>query len=81
MFVSPIVLSIPPLTTSFDKNHYSLEVMLGYVRYCVAYPLSLRHARKMVQERSVFIPPPRITGQQKCCVVAYRFRAAQTSRS
>src|SRR5665811_1793908 len=36
------------------RLHYPLEVMLTYVRWYVAYPLSLRHIEEMMQERGVF---------------------------
>jgi len=37
------------------RLHYPLEVMLTCVRWYVAYPLSLRHVEKMMQERGVFV--------------------------
>ena len=37
------------------RFHYPLEVMLTCVRWYVAYPLSLRHVEKMMQERGVFV--------------------------
>lgn len=37
------------------RLHYPLEVMLTCVRWYVAYPLSLRHIEKMMQERGVFV--------------------------
>jgi putative transposase len=37
------------------RLHYPLEVMLICVRWYVAYPLSLRHIEKMMQERGVFV--------------------------
>ncbi len=37
------------------RFHYPLEVMLTCVRWCVAYPLSLRHIEEMMQERDVFV--------------------------
>jgi len=40
----------------FRKSlHYPLEVMLTFVRWYVAYPLSLRHVEEMMQERGVFV--------------------------
>ena len=37
------------------QRHYPLEVMLTCVRWYVAYPLSLRHVKEMMQERGVFV--------------------------
>lgn len=37
------------------RLHYPLEVMWTCVRWYVAYPLSLRHIKEMMQERGVFV--------------------------
>jgi transposase-like protein len=37
------------------RLHYPLDVMLTYVRWYVAYPLSLRHREEMMSERSVSV--------------------------
>ena len=37
------------------RLHYPLEVMLTCVRWYVAYPLSLRNIKAMMQERGVFV--------------------------
>ena len=37
------------------RLHYPLEIMLIWVRWYVAYPLSLRHVEEMRQERGVFV--------------------------
>ena len=37
------------------RLHYPLEVMLTCMRWCVAYPLSLRHEEEVMQERGVFV--------------------------
>ena len=38
-----------------QRLHYPLEVILTCVHWYVAYPLSLRHVREMMQERGVFV--------------------------
>jgi len=38
-----------------QRLHYPLQVMLTCVRWYVAYPLSLRHIEKMMQDRGVFV--------------------------
>ena len=37
------------------RFHCPLEVMLTYVHWSVAYPLSLRNIEEMMQERCVFV--------------------------
>jgi transposase-like protein len=37
------------------RLHYLPEVMLTFVRWYVAYPLSLRHIEEMMQERGVYV--------------------------
>jgi putative transposase len=37
------------------RLHYPLQVMLTCVRWCVAYPLSLRRIEEMMQDRGVFV--------------------------
>ena len=37
------------------RLHYPLEIMLIWVRWYVADPLSLRHVEEMRQERGVFV--------------------------
>ena len=37
------------------RFHYPLEAMFTYVRWYVAYPLSLRHIEEMMRERGVFV--------------------------
>ena len=37
------------------RFHCPLEVMLTYVHWSVAYPLSLRNIEEMMQERGVFV--------------------------
>ena len=37
------------------RMHYPLEVMLTCVRWCVAYPRSLRHIEEMMAERGVLV--------------------------
>ena len=37
------------------RMHYPLEVMLVWVRWYAAYPLSLRHIEEMMVERGVFV--------------------------
>ena len=37
------------------RMHYPVEVMLVCVRWCVAYPLSLRHLEEMMAERGVAV--------------------------
>ena len=43
------------LRNFLKRLHYPLEVMLVWVRWYVAYPLSLRHIEEMMQERGVFV--------------------------
>ena len=43
------------LNKVLHRLHYPLEVMLTCVLWYVAYPLSLRHAEEMMQERDVFV--------------------------
>ena len=45
---------IGALRKALLRLHYPLEVMLICVRWFVAYPLSLRHIEKMMQDRGVF---------------------------
>ena len=41
------------LRAVFKRLHYPIEIMLTCVRWYVAYPLSLRHIKEMMAERSV----------------------------
>ena len=43
------------LTKALKRLHYPLDVMLTYVRWYIAYPLSLRYVQEMMQERGVFV--------------------------
>ncbi|CDN90603.1 Integrase, catalytic region [Hydrogenophaga intermedia] len=51
------------------RFHYPLEVMLTCVRWCVSYPLSLRHIEEMIAKSAVFsLTTPRyIAGRSRCC--------------
>src|SRR6202047_266711 len=46
---------IEPLRNVIKRMHDPLEVMLTWLRWYVAYPLSLRHIEEMMQERGVFV--------------------------
>ncbi len=46
---------IEALRKVIKRMHYPLEVMLIYVRWYAAYPLSLRHIEEMMAERGVFV--------------------------
>jgi putative transposase len=46
---------IEALRKVIKRQHYPLEVMLTCVRWCVAYPLSLRHIEEMMAERGVSV--------------------------
>ena len=37
------------------RQHYPIEVMLAFVRWYAAYPLSLRHIEEMMAERGAFV--------------------------
>ena len=37
------------------RQHYPIEVMLAFVRWYAAYPLSLGHIEAMMAERGVFV--------------------------
>jgi putative transposase len=37
------------------RLHYPLDVMLTYVRWYVAYPLSLRHLEEIMSERGISV--------------------------
>ena len=39
----------------FKRLHYPIEVMLVYVRWYVAYSLSLRHLEEMMAERGITV--------------------------
>ena len=43
------------LRKALKRLHYPLQVMLTCVRWYVAYPLSLRHVKEMMQERGVLV--------------------------
>ena len=43
------------LNKVLQRLHYPLDVMLTCVRWYIAYPLSLRHVKQMMQERGVFV--------------------------
>ena len=51
----PTKAMIEALRKVIKRMHYPLEVMLTYVRWYVAYPLSLRHIEEMMAERGVFV--------------------------
>jgi putative transposase len=46
---------IEALRKVIRRRQYPLEVMLTYVRWYAAYPLSLRHIEEMMQGRGVFV--------------------------
>jgi putative transposase len=46
---------IEALRKVIKRMHYPLEVMLIYVRWYAAYPLSLRQIEEMMAERGVFV--------------------------
>ncbi len=46
---------IGELRKVLKRLHYPLEVILVYVRWYAAYPLSLRHIEEMMHERGVFV--------------------------
>jgi putative transposase len=41
----------PAVACVLKRLHYPLDVILMFVRWYVAYPLSLRHIEEMVAER------------------------------
>ena len=43
------------LNKVLQRLHYPLNVMLTCVHWYIAHPLSLRHAKEMMQERGVFV--------------------------
>ena len=46
---------IEALRKVIKRLHYPIELMLVYVRWYSAYPLSLRHIEEMMAERGVFV--------------------------
>ena len=46
---------IEALLRVVQRMHYPLEVMLVWVRWYAAYPLSFRHIEEMMAERGVFV--------------------------
>ena len=44
------------------RQHYPIEVMLAFVRWYAAYPLSLRHIEAMMAERGVLVESHRMGG-------------------
>ncbi|MEX3640250.1 IS6 family transposase [Paraburkholderia sp. BR14320] len=45
----------PGVAKVLKRLHYPLDVMLLCVRWCVAYPLSLRHLEQMMAERGIAV--------------------------
>ncbi len=45
----------PALAKVLKRLHYPLEIMLVYVRWYVAYPLSLRNLEEMMSEREIAV--------------------------
>ncbi|MEX3693817.1 IS6 family transposase [Paraburkholderia sp. BR14312] len=45
----------PALAKVLKRLHYPLEIMLVYVRWYVAYPLSLRNLEEMMSERGIAV--------------------------
>ncbi|SOE92567.1 Transposase (or an inactivated derivative) [Burkholderia sp. D7] len=45
----------PVVTKVFKRLHYPLDVMLLYVRWSIAYPLSPRHLEQMMAEREIAV--------------------------
>ncbi|MEB0060230.1 IS6 family transposase, partial [Variovorax sp. LG9.2] len=46
---------IKALRKVIKRAHYPLEIMLTCVRWCAAYPLSLRHIEEIMAERGVVV--------------------------